>query len=70
MQTKLEEATRRVERKIQRYLNPVWVPPPVVSSDNFCEDYVYEWTMCYAIGSLNVNNRLDWYSELQGRVVG
>ena len=44
-----------MKRKLQRFLDPVWVPPPETASYDFCEDYIYEWTLCYAIGVMQIN---------------
>ena len=67
--TKLTETTNRVKKKLQRYLDPIWVPPPTVLSHDFCEDYVYDWAICYAIGSMGANDQ-SFHKSYHGKVVG
>ena len=54
LQQKLSDATKRVRRKMEKFHSPVWVPPPSVASYDFCEDYVFDWAICYAIGALRI----------------
>ena len=58
----MAEARRSIRKKNAILSSPEWEAPPIKAPGGMCDDYYADWTLCYAMGVMNMTEKdLDFF---------